>query len=435
MHLGMGGTSGVEAQPIAAGSRPAREPDPAATPRRASAVLAPTTLLTHALGYGFVVLASRLLGPADYGIVAALLGIVIIGTVPGLALQAVTARHIALGDRQGADVAALWSGLRRPILTASAATAVLTVVAAPLVVRFLRLPSWTPMLGVVCSLALLPLLSSLHGVLQGQRRFEALGLVTATGATAKLLAGAALIAAGQGAPGAMVGVAAGYALEVMLARRVLARTLRGRRDRTRPGIRREVAWAVAGIAAVVVLANVDLVLARHVLPAAEAGRYAVGAVGARVAYWGPQFVLLIVYPRLVVADDPGRVLGRTALLLAAAGIVGMAVAAAAARPLVTGIFGAVYGPVAPLVWRFVGLGTLLAVLHLLVLGALATGRRATIVVAVAAVALTATAAVTLRPATVGGVLGLMLAGVGTAVVVAGVGQLAPISPRRRRSAP
>ena len=54
--------------------------------------------------------------------------------------------------------------------------------------------------------------------------------------------------------------------------------------------------------ALVLLVNLDLVLARHQL-AAQAGGYAVGAVVTKIAYWLPQAVGVLVLPRMA---DAGR---------------------------------------------------------------------------------------------------------------------------------
>ncbi len=71
--------------------------------------------------------------------------------------------------------------------------------------------------------------------------------------------------------------------------------------------------------ALTVLANLDLLLARVVLDDVASGRYAVGSVVAKVAYWAPQAVVVVAYPRLAAAGDPGGVLPRGAAAVAALG--------------------------------------------------------------------------------------------------------------------
>ena len=75
---------------------------------------------------------------------------------------------------------------------------------------------------------------------------------------------------------------------------------------------REVGTATSGLLGLFLLANVDVLLARHYLDQAAAGRYALGAVVAKIAFWAPQFVVTVIFPRLVGAADPRRLLAGSA---------------------------------------------------------------------------------------------------------------------------
>src|SRR6266545_1648489 len=63
---------------------------------RAGLMVAPAMAVANGLNYAFNLVMLRLLEPAAYGALGALLAVILIGTVPGLALQAVVARHTAL---------------------------------------------------------------------------------------------------------------------------------------------------------------------------------------------------------------------------------------------------------------------------------------------------------------------------------------------------
>ena len=52
--------------------------------------------VANGMNYAYNLVMARLLGPSGYGALGALLALVVIGTVPGYALQAVVARHTAL---------------------------------------------------------------------------------------------------------------------------------------------------------------------------------------------------------------------------------------------------------------------------------------------------------------------------------------------------
>src|SRR6266568_4483454 len=244
---------------------------------RAGLMVAPAMAVANGLNYAFNLVMLRLLEPAAYGALGALLAVILIGTVPGLALQAVVARHTAL---RAADGRAVLSG-------------------AP------RLAPATAALG------------------------------------------------------------------------------------------REVGAAALAFLGLLLLTNMDLLLARHYLAAEPSGLYAAGAVVAKIAYWAPQFVATIVFPRLATeAAARRRLLARAAAAIAALGVALMVVVAAAPELAVTLPFGAAYRDVGPDLPLFAALGTALALVQLLLFSAIAAGDRkvhrligATVVVEVAVIAL------------------------------------------------
>jgi hypothetical protein len=76
-----------------------------------------------------------------------------------------------------------------------------------------------------------------------------------------------------------------------------------------------------------VVSYADLILARHLLPAAAAGAYSVGTVLTKGAIWAPQVVTVMALPRL--AQGSRRTLVLAAALVAACGAVLVAASAAA----------------------------------------------------------------------------------------------------------
>jgi O-antigen/teichoic acid export membrane protein len=146
--------------------------------------------------------------------------------------------------------------------------------------------------------------------------------------------------------------------------------------------------ASAALLGFVVLLNVDLLLARHHLPAQAAGEYAVGSIVAKVAFWLPQGVGVVLLPRLADAGRRHRVLGPALALVAAFGAaLTLATAALGARALPL-LGGDAYGDeLGTATWWFAALGTLLALAQLLLFSDIAgAGRVPGAVVWTAAVA-------------------------------------------------
>jgi O-antigen/teichoic acid export membrane protein len=170
---------------------------------------------------------------------------------------------------------------------------------------------------------------------------------------------------GAGLSGVLAATTAGSAVAAVVAVLMLRVPRASGPVQHATGLRRELTTASFGLLAIIALANLDVLLARHHLAAREAGLYAVGAVLAKIAFWAPQSVAVVVFPRLT--GDRAREVLRTALLcLAGFGLLLVAGAALLARTALLLVFGEDYVDLAPAAWAFVALGATLAVAHLLV---------------------------------------------------------------------
>jgi O-antigen/teichoic acid export membrane protein len=141
--------------------------------------------------------------------------------------------------------------------------------------------------------------------------------------------------------------------------------------------------------ALVLLVNLDLVLARHTLPAAEAGEYALGAIVTKIAYWLPQAVGVLVLPRFASGSGRRRVLPVALGVCAALDAVVLLVTLVFGAHLLPLIGGAKYaGSTMPL-WPFALAGSMLALVQILLYARLADGDRRVTVLMWAAVAVEA----------------------------------------------
>jgi hypothetical protein len=138
----------------------------------------------------------------------------------------------------------------------------------------------------------------------------------------------------------------------------------------------------------VLLLNLDVLLARHHLPGALAGEYAVAAVFAKVAFWLPQGVGVVLLPRLADAGSRSRAVGRAIGVVTVLGAGLTLLAAALGGRALSLVGGSAYGSeLGGAVWLFAALGTLLAVAQLLLYSGIASAdRRSVLAVWTAAVA-------------------------------------------------
>ncbi len=317
---------------------------------RAAVLVAPATATANVAGYVGNVVLLRHLGPTDYGAVGAVLGVLLILSVPGIAVQAVVARHMALGGSAGA--------FHPP--------GMLLRFAVPLS-HALHVAGAAPLLWVAVAVGLGSVGAAAQGLLQGAQRFGALTVALLAVALGKLGGALAGLAVGGGLTTVLAGTAAGAGLSTGLAI-VLVRRAVLTRKRGEPGadaaLARETAGAVLAVLGLLVLSTVDLLMARHYLPAAEAGRHAVGAVFGKATFWGPQFVAILVFPRLTDPAGRRRLLGQATVLVAAIAGAAVLVAWLAGDRLVAVVVGHPEVGLGSHLWLFAASGAGLALAQL-----------------------------------------------------------------------
>jgi O-antigen/teichoic acid export membrane protein len=311
------------------------------------------------------------------------MALVVAGSVPGMALQAVVARHVALGGRPAAG---RWALLLSAALTAA------TLAAAPALASFLHLGSTAPVLWTAANLAPMPALFAVQGLLQGMERFGRLTALLLVAGAVKLAGGVGLLAAGLGVEGALAGTAAGTVVALALALGAAGAARAGHLgpagDRPAAALGAELRTATVSLIGLTLLASLDLLLARHFLPAAESGLYAAGSVLVKVAYWAPQSVVTVIFPRLAARQGARLAGGLAAAVAAMTATLAAGSAVVIAWPALLP-FGAAYAAVGADLPRFALLGGCLALLQLACFSGIATADRRLHRLVAAAVALEA----------------------------------------------
>lgn len=332
---------------------------------RAGLVVAPATLLANVLGYAFSIVGARGLGPADFGVLGALLGLVLVGSVPGLALQALVARRVAVAERSSRQSVA--DSLTPVALAVAGATGAVTALLAPLLGGYLRTGA-TDVLWLAASLVPLTLVSAQQGVLQGEERFARLASLFVVAAGLRLLGGGAAVLLGGGPAAVVAGTALGSLGATVVGSRLLRVRGPGRTRSSaqlRQGVLPELVAVMVGLLAFVLVSNLDIILARRFLDPGQAGVYAVGSVFTKAALWAPQAIVVLVFPRLSRAGG-GRILAGATAGVAALGAVLVGSVALLGSPVVRLVFGGSYDALGARAWWFTGLGALLALGQLLV---------------------------------------------------------------------
>ena len=339
--------------------------------------------------YGFSLVAARLLIPEHFGAVTALLSILQMGVVASLGLQAASARRIAVAPERRAETVGI---VVRSSTLASLAVGAVALLLTPALVWALHLDSVWP--ALLCAATLVPLtaMGGFLGIAQGWERWNVVTAVSLANGFGRLLFGVAALLISPTVTGAMVGVAIGAWMPVLVGLATI-RVRRFQEDSRRPLLREALAGTHT-LFAFYVLCNVDALIARNRLDAHEAGLYAAGLILTKAALMAPSFVGVLLYPRFAT-DDTTASLRLAVTTVAAVGTA--ATIATALLPQVALMLagGQQYAEVARHLWLFTLAGSVWSIVQVLVLDSLARRRSGvTILVWVAVGALPALVVIT-----------------------------------------
>ena len=341
------------------------------------------TAVMNVCTFGFTIVAAGILDTASYGAFFALLNLLMVVAVVNMGLQATAARRIV------ADPPAV-AHIEHTILRVGYGTALAVggglAVLSPAVTWLLQLDSVVPAL-VLAALAVPTTIMGAHvGILQGEKRWGALTWVYVLAGVPRI-AGLVLLWWQPNESMALFGSGLGYIAPVVLGWWVLRRPRRdavprtstsdGAPDVTAPWpILLESLRSARALLAFFALANVDIVVARHVLSDDASGLYAVGLLVAKIMLYLPQFVVIVMFPSLATSHQRRRAIirGTTAILaLGAVCTLGVLLLAGVTADVLDS---EKLGAVEDHLWLFAVLGTLLSITQLLVYATLARqGRR------------------------------------------------------------
>lgn len=278
--------------------------------RHSSIVLA-STVIVNVFNYLFHTIASRALGPSDYGELASLLSIFLIVSFPAGVISMVMVKFVAEFHALN-EPERISAFCRRVALWLCAICGLVIIGVAAVggqIATYLHFGAHESGAGLGFMIAAALLLSPFRGVLQGVERFSQLAASLSLEAFGKLGFGVLAIYLGRGVPGILWGVGLGSAISVAYTAYVVYRAFGFSGVSLRIDWRRllkSTATVTITLLAITVLGFADILFVKHYFDAPQAGLYGIASLVGKGLYFLVSFAAVIVLPKASLEAARGR---------------------------------------------------------------------------------------------------------------------------------
>jgi O-antigen/teichoic acid export membrane protein len=279
---------------------------------RHSALVFGATMASNALNYLFSFAVSRRLGVENYAALAALVGGLMIFSLPAGVVNLIVVKYAAEFHAVG-DLARL-SRLSRVVLRwmtiFAAAFFACGFLLRGYIASFLHISNDAAIVLTVLVLALSFIMPGVRGILQGSQNFKTFAVSAVLEGLLKVLLGVTLVYLGFGVRGAMLGWCAATAIALLY---TIWAVRGGNRSRSETKLSIDAARLVktisgvaAAMAALTLLSFLDVVLVKHYFDARQAGLYAAVNLTGKVVLFIVGFLPVTLLPKAVATARRGE---------------------------------------------------------------------------------------------------------------------------------
>lgn len=258
--------------------------------------------VTNIANYLFHVFMSRTLGPSNYAVLASLVSIFFIVSIPAATIQTAIAKytsHFRAQNKYG-KIKLLLSGSLKKLSLAGIGVFVIFVLGSPYIASFLKISSTIPVIIIGASLSFAFVLPSPLGILQGLQRFGQFGTNLVVQSFSKLLVGILLVYVGLGVSGALSAFAISFLAGLVIALILLASLFHQGNlgdDINFSEIYRYCFPVLITILCFTLLTNIDVVLVKRFFASSEAGYYAAASIVSKIIIYLPGAIGIVMFPR------------------------------------------------------------------------------------------------------------------------------------------
>lgn len=348
-------------------------PGPRAALARGLAFVGIATVLGNGAAFLLTMVAARVLTPADFGALGALLGMLVIISTVSIATQALTARQVAVATEPTTRAAVEGQAVRLSVLVGAAIVVVGLIVSWPLGTIF-TIPTTAVATGIA-SLGFVVVGSAAMGISQGREEHLRLSWSFFANQVGRAVGGIVFVLVLGSVTGVGVGILIGCAVGAAVAYRISCPGAWA--PRVSRGVATEFVHVVHALFVLFTLTNVDVLLARLFLDADQSGEYSVGVQLAKIAFFLPGAIVIVLFPKMT-GGNTRRPLYIAAGLTAFVGV-GITVFSLLFGNLVARILGgAQYTDLGSEIWLFALEGSAFALVQVLLYGRLAAQDRSAV---------------------------------------------------------
>ncbi len=327
-----------------------------------------STTMTNLFGYAFHFILSRKLGVETYGALSALIGGLMVLSVPAVVITTVVVKYAAefrvTGNKGHISALVRYAGAY--LGRAAFGAALLGLALSGIFAAYLHLSDRLAVVLLVAIASLNFLLPALRGVFQGTEDFVSFSISVVLEAVLKTALAIAFAYAGYGLDGVMFGWLVGTSIALAYTSGVLfARYRNVASEPLHLDYRRLLTTSGSVAVATLCLTSLgftDVVIVKHFFAPQEAGLYGVASLAGKMLFWLVGFVPTIVLPRAASLAASGRqplpvLLQAVAVVVVMAGT-GLFVFSAFSPLVVAALAGKSFAAAAPYVFPY-GIATVL----------------------------------------------------------------------------
>ncbi len=335
------------------------------------------TLIGNGAAYLLSMVAARVLTPAEFGALGALLGLLVIISTVAIATQAFTARRVAVAvaDRDPhRRESAEGEAIRLATVVAATIIVIGVVVAWPIGEVF-----DIPLVAVASGIASIGFVvfgSAAMGVAQGREQHSRFSWAFIANGASRAVGGVIGVVVLGSVVGVGIGIVVGCALGAFIAYRICCPGAWS--PQLSKGSRGEFGHTLHALFVLFTLTNVDVLLARLFLTEDQSGEYSVGVLLAKIAFFLPNAIVIVLFPKMTAGGQRRAVYIATGLTA----IVGLAITGFSFLfgDLVIRVLGGVqYPDLGSEAWLFALEGSAFALVQVLLYARLATQDRMAVV--------------------------------------------------------